>query len=456
MSYRIQARFVVVSPGQVLTNAQLVIDQGRVSEIHETPQVQPDMLLEDSVLLPGLINAHTHLEFSDCQQPFPASKSFPDWISQVVSHRRQQAVEMTADQFRQARCQAIRLGLAESRHWGTVALVDIATQPWDAQSLDPLSTNCHLAASAPVAPAIAAKLDATKADCHDSTWARCRPQVLLLPEVIGLDQTRFLDSLCWAREVSLKSPQFAATDSLSPQRLGRGHWLGSGVSPHAPYSVLFPQVMSVLDQTAESTWIAMHIAESLEERQWLESGEGPFQTVYSSLGIPIDQPRMQISDAIELLASRPRGLLVHGNYLTAQEMDRIAETSMAVVYCPRTHLHFSHRTYPLVELQRRNVPVLLGTDSRASNPDLSVWRECVTARRLFPQWTAAEVFEAATELPAKILGLQRDFGNLEIGKLAWMNSMEAPPGVEPRKLLDTLLSPACPGHPIPVSAGDWL
>lgn len=456
MSYRIQAQFVVVNPRQVLTNAQLVISQGRVAEIHETPQVQADKFLEKSVLLPGLINAHTHLEFSDCQHPFPAGESFPTWISQVVSHRRRQALEMTDDQFRQSRYQAIRLGLAESRQLGTVALVDIATQPWEAASLDPLPKNGDLSATDIGTPTLAARNDDSNSMSHGSDGAVERPQVLLLPEIIGLDTARFQDSLGWASGLLKTWPHLEWIDPLSRHRSSRGHWRDCGVSPHAPYSVLYPQVISGLDQIAQSTLIAMHVAESLEERQWLESGTGPFQAVYQSLGIPSDQPRMQIIDAIDLLAKQQRSLLIHGNYLTPFEMDRIAEASMAVVYCPRTHGHFGHRSYPLADLQRRNIPVLLGTDSRASNPDLSVWRECLTARRLFPQWTAVEVFRAATELPARVLGVQRDLGSLEIGKLAWMNSLTAPAGVGPEQLLDALFSPTCTEHPIPVRDGDWL
>jgi aminodeoxyfutalosine deaminase len=72
-----------------------------------------------------------------------------------------------------------------------------------------------------------------------------------------------------------------------------------------------------------------------------------------------------------------RALVVHGNYLGSEEIGYLAERAerMATVYCPRTHAFFNHPPHPVAELLSRGAAVALGTDSRASNPDLSIWNE---------------------------------------------------------------------------------
>ncbi len=96
----------------------------------------------------------------------------------------------------------------------------------------------------------------------------------------------------------------------------------------------------------------MHIAESLEEREWLEKGTGPFQAVFEKLGVPSNAPRASIMETIEWLASFQRAMLIHGNYLTLNEIERVAESEISVVFCPRTHLHFGHSTYPLTAMTK--------------------------------------------------------------------------------------------------------
>lgn len=87
---RIQTKFCIVSPTQVFHPAQLVVRHGRLVEVVEGRPHTPDIDLGETVLMPGLVNAHTHLEFSGLQEPFPAGENFPAWISQVVRYRSEQ------------------------------------------------------------------------------------------------------------------------------------------------------------------------------------------------------------------------------------------------------------------------------------------------------------------------------------------------------------------------------
>ncbi|MEZ6113340.1 MAG: amidohydrolase family protein [Pirellulaceae bacterium] len=115
---------------------------------------------------------------------------------------------------------------------------------------------------------------------------------------------------------------------------------------------------------------------------------------------------------------RPRSLVIHGNYLTDDERQFIAEQQgrMTVVYCPRTHAYFGHEPYPLAKLLAAGVPTALGTDSRASNPDLDLWNEVLEVIRRHPQVAPAEVLQMATLNAATALGLASELGSLTPGK----------------------------------------
>ena len=270
--------------------------------------------------MPGLINAHTHLEFSDLAQPFPAGDSFPQWIASVIRHRLAMAQSLTADELISNRRRAIQQGLAECWRSGTVLLADVVTEPWSPES--------------PARPAE----QQTEVVARQLTVSRARG--CRAAEVLGLDAGRLEHSLDWA----------LATHNQEKHKRTEHDW-PVGLSPHAPYSLRHPAAIDRLKADCPDTLLAMHVAESLEERQWLETGSGPFRELYDSLGLPTDGPRMQIAEALDLLAVRQHSLLIHGNYLTEGELDRLASSSTAIVYCPRTHRHFRHQATRCSRLQ---------------------------------------------------------------------------------------------------------
>jgi len=110
-----------------------------------------------------------------------------------------------------------------------------------------------------------------------------------------------------------------------------------------------------------------------------------------------------------------RFVIAHGNYLKPKQWQKL-HASASVVYCPRTHSAFGHEPHPYQGMLNDGVIVALGTDSLASNPDLSVWNE---ARFLFHQGVEPQrVLEMLTINGAKALGLGEQFGTLDIGKRA--------------------------------------
>jgi cytosine/adenosine deaminase-related metal-dependent hydrolase len=334
----------------------------------------------DVALLPGLVNAHVHLEFSRLESPLGhPGIAITDWIFKVVADRRSSRGSI------QDSLDAVRQGLAECVRTGTVALGEIATTPW------------FLHENPPHPCAIVAFVE--------RLGDRSAPVDVLLGE---LEQ--------WHHE-NLK--RTASADGVG--------CVSVGVSPHAPYSLSDALFEAAVDWSVRRhAPLAMHVAESRQELDWLDKGKGPFGPLFHALefdtGLPPGRsPRFWL----ERLARAPRALIVHGNYLGSIDLDWIARHGerMHLVYCPRTHEFFGHPPWPMQAALARGINVAVGTDSRASNPDLSLWNELATIARRFPELAPGRILEMGTIGGATALGLNEEFGDMQIGKraaLAWM------------------------------------
>lgn len=330
--------------------------------------------LGDVVLLPGLVNAHTHLEFSGLARPLGSpGMSLPAWIRSVIADRGRSNRDAAA---------AIAAGLRESQTAGVVAIGEIAT---------------------------------AAAGCYTLT---AMPRTVLFQEAIGFSAGR-VDSVYGDMEQRLT----AAGAHV-------------GVSPHAPYTV-HPRLLERLIELATTRGlpVAMHLAESPEELRFLLEGDGPFRELLEERSMWDDSaiPRgTRPLDYMRRLAAAPRSLVIHGNYLDDEEIDFAAKhrSQMSVVFCPRTHAYFGHPTYPLQAMIDAGVRVALGTDSRASNPDLNLLSELRFAARVFPAVDPRRLLEMATLDGAVALGLDEAHGSLSVGKGAELISI--PCGAEPQ------------------------
>jgi aminodeoxyfutalosine deaminase len=143
--------------------------------------------------------------------------------------------------------------------------------------------------------------------------------------------------------------------------------------------------------------------------------------------IPVNSRPM---DILRVLAAAPRVLVVHGNYLADDEIDLLGANAdrMSVVFCPRTHRYFQHRRYPLARMLAAGVQIALGTDSRASNPDLSLLAEMRQVARDYPEIPPARILQMATINGARALGLDRRCGTLAAGKQADLAIVALPDG----------------------------
>jgi aminodeoxyfutalosine deaminase len=327
--------------------------------------------LGNVAIVPGFVNAHTHLEFSDLACPLGrAGVALPDWIGQVIAHRRAAAAGGPA---------AIVQGLRESAASGTTALGEIATSDW---ALEQQSTGQD----------------------------KCEPAAVVFRELIAPTFDRVGEALRTAGRF--------LSANLSSQRFS------PGLSPHAPYTVHSRLLAALVERAATSRApVAMHLAESREELELLASGGGPFRDLLAAAGAWDGDPGARLHSIgayLEQLARAPQSLVIHGNYLGQQDVRFLAERAetMSLVYCPRTHAFFGHDAYPLAQRLQSGVSMALGTDSRASNPNLNMLEEMRFVAERHPGVAAEIVLRLGTLAGARALGLADQMGSLEAGKRA--------------------------------------
>ncbi len=396
--YALKARYVFPVTSPPIRDGIVTIDGELIAAVGENTSGKPPHDLGNAAILPGLVNAHTHLEFSELETPLgQPGTPFPDWIHEVVAYRR--AREAAAADRNSARSELnaiISRGLSESEAAGVTSLGEIATTGWLGEDSQNTSIDCTV-----------------------------------FHEVIALGADQ-IDS----------SADFAS-HWLQLAQQDKSAWR-PGLSPHAPYSV-HPALVTALARLSKLTEVpvAMHLAESMEELELLSSQSGPFVELLNEFDAwdPSAIPRgIRPLDYLNSLAKAHRALVIHGNFLIDNEIAFLAERAdhMSVVYCPRTHSYFQHGRYPLNELIAAGVNVALGTDSRASNPDLSVFEELRFVTQHHSDVAPADVLRMGTIAGAKAFGIDRITGSLEQGKradLACVRFAEKDASDDPYRLL---------------------
>lgn len=343
----------LLNPDQLpLENVEIVEQHGRIAEIRPLSVSARDVL--PVILIPTLVNAHTHLEFSSLTAPIHPAVPFPDWITAVIQWRRGRDT-MSGD--------AVRRGIAESLKNGVTAVGEITT---------------------------------TEPVCADYIAECCR--VVSFREVIGLQQERIPELL---RQAATHLSQYSGVG---------GDAIVGGISPHAPYTV-HPELFASLVELSVSrnAVVAMHLAETADELELLHEGAGRFVDFLMQLGLwnsATFPGGRSIRDFLEQLAQVPRALAIHGNYFSHDDIQFVARhANVATVFCPRTHAVFGHPPHPIRQLLAAGARVVLGTDSRASNPDLSLWKELQFVATQFPDISIPRLLAMATTDAADSLGL---------------------------------------------------
>lgn len=428
--------FLVLQDNQIL-----YLGQDLPSQFENFPQIR----LVDYAILPGLINSHCHLEFSDLSVPISAEKSFASWIQSVILHR-STAVPAPSERMSLRRA-AIDQGITESYECGVRWIVDMTTSPWQAEWVE---------------TSVLAIAKATRSSVKH-VWAPTIPiSVQPCMELVDVNETRleqtrsFAISHCEFQEQQRASlsPLCSMTEvggDCSICSLGR-----LGLAPHSPYTASIELARWSQHKSSEQhRLVAMHLAESPDEMQWLENQDGPFEDLMrpflnarylSGLGT--------ITERLQCLSQSWRSLVVHGNYLTNSELATLglASEKIAIVHCPRTHAHFGHRhsidtRYPMRERMQMGVRHFLGTDSRASNPNLNLWSEAQLVRATQSEVSSLDILRMITTDPAEFLQLPGGIGRIQAGSQAGLTAVKLNKN-KAATIYDGLLSPETTTQPL--------
>ncbi len=375
-----RARWVIPARSPILSDGAVACAGGRIVRVGRWADLKAHVGRADSVehfadaaILPGLVNAHTHLALSDMAGKFRPTTRFVSWIARLTARmaiRGRSAARRAAEE-------GARLSLAA----GTTAGADLAYDPADAQGV----------AGGPARWTVFGEL---------FRFGRA-----------GLERL--------GRTV-------AALEKLAAQTGG-----GVGLAPHAPYSAGVEVFVAARHEARKRGLpVSAHLHETVEELAFTERGEGPMVEWLRRLRLLPRDWRPAGLRPIPMLAEAGffagPVLVAHGNYLTDEEVEVLRRSGSSVVYCPRSHAFFGHEAHPWRRLLEAGVNVCLGTDSLASSPTLSVLDEM---RYLAAEHADAEpqlLLEMATVRGARALGLEGETGDPSAGSgQAWEAGMRA-------------------------------
>lgn len=375
------ARWVFPVDAPPLERGTVAIAGKRIVAVEKAGARRADVDLGEVALIPGLVNAHTHLDLTGLRGLAAPTPDFTRWLRQVIAFRRERSPEQVRDD--------VESGIAESVRSGTTLLGDISG---DGGSWDLLA--------------------------HADLRAVVFREFLGLPAERASGALERLDG--WL-------------DGRAPTTTCR-----AGVSPHAPYSV---RSSLFLAAATRGVPVATHLAETAAESELLGQRRGPFVPFLQDLGVwAPDGLADDFQHVLALLRGVQPTLIVHGNYLPA---DTPLPSNVSVVYCPRTHAAFGHPPHPFRDFLARGVRVALGTDSLASNPDLDVLAEARFVHRHYPDLAGDVLLRMATLAGAEALGWADETGSLTPGKSADLVVMPlAPQGANRDPYLRLFAGPA--------------
>lgn len=371
---RYHARWVLPISAPAIENGTVAVEGGRIAYVgpRASAPAGEDRDLGDALMLPGLVNTHTHLELT-VMRGFLEDLSFDQWIIRLNKVKR-------AVLDRDRMLDSARFGIVEGLRAGITTYADTCDS----------------------GVAFDAMLEAGV-------------RGIMYQEVFGPDPRE--------RDRSLS----ALREKVTAARSRETALVRIGVSPHAPYTVSDELYAAVAGYArAEALPVACHIAESDVEKGLVERGEGIFADGLRRSGLAIG-PRARSS--VEVLRRtgiiETGALLIHCVHLDAEDIGIVAQSRCAVAHCPVSNAKLGHGTSPVHELLGAGVTVGLGSDSVASNNRmdmLSEGRAAVLAQRArharHDVLTARDALHLATLGGARALGLDRDIGSLEPGKSA--------------------------------------
>jgi cytosine/adenosine deaminase-related metal-dependent hydrolase len=385
----LRARIVAPVAQPPIENGAVALEQGKIisaGKWEDYSSLPGALDLGDVILLPGLVNAHCHLDYSHLGGQIPPATLFPDWVKQLIVIKNATSLEG----FRDSWLAGARM-LAET---GTTTVADIESFP-------------------ELLSAVLPRMPLRLYSFLEILGPRLQPGA-----VAGKIQ-EYLAKVPFPEGVSDTSGPFPG-GGVNP-----GWWFG--LSPHAPYSTT-PELLAACQQMAAAKgWrITSHVAESEAEfemfmyaqgamHEWLRSqrdmsdcGRGSPLRCFTSAGL--------VNSAF---------LAIHLNYLWFDDADLLAQAGASVVHCPRSHRYFQHGRFPHHALRRAGVNICLGTDSLSSMEtppngplELNLFSEMQTLAAWDNTLAPEYIVSLATVNGARALGLSGVVGEISPGACA--------------------------------------
>lgn len=374
MSFYLSATWLYPVTAAPLQNGVIGLDQdGTITEILTAEEASlrniQDIKYYNGILVPGLINTHCHLELSHLRGVIPEHTGLPGFVQQVMKQRQASAAE--------------------------------------------IETAMEQADAAMYASGIVATGDISNNSGSRSVKLKSKVYYHTFVEAMGFNPEK-------AKEIIQKAKE--TKNAFAPLR--------ATIVPHAPYSVsapLFAEISQVSGFAEES--VSIHNQETIDENAFFQNKTGHFLQLYAFLGLDISffeaQGKSSLQTYLPLLSAAPKTLLVHNTFTSKDDIDfsQSAHPNLYWCLCPNANLYIENRL-PDVELLRDSgVTITLGTDSLASNHQLSILAEMKTLQEQ-KKIPFEELLRWATLNGAAFLGLDVLLGSFEPGKKPGVNLIE--------------------------------
>jgi cytosine/adenosine deaminase-related metal-dependent hydrolase len=360
--------------GAPIEDGAVRVTGNRIGEVGEFPKFASDddeiLDLGESVLLPGLINGHCHLDYTCLRGKIPRQKSFTNWIRAINAEK----AGLTAQDY----VASINAGLAEAHRFGTTTIANLTAFPELIASID---------------------------EAVQTWW---------FAELIDVREPKRANGIVDTAVESLKRAN---------------NW---GLAAHAPFTAstnVFRRCHEIA--LRENILLTTHLAESREEMEMFRDRSGPLFEFLQSLGRSMNDcggttPLETFLRGFQLSrgdSSIQAGwIIAHLNDLTESDFALLSEIrqKFSIAHCPRSHAYFRHSDFQFRTLQQLGFNICLGTDSLASNDDLSLFAEMRAFHKKFPALKPEKTLEMVTVNSARALRREHELGKISPNFLADM------------------------------------
>jgi cytosine/adenosine deaminase-related metal-dependent hydrolase len=364
----LRASVVVTMDGPPIQDGIVTVEDNQIVDVRKSNPIT-DVFAEDvvdlgqHVLLPGLINAHCHLDYTGLRGRIAPEQSFAEWVRAINAAK----ARLTPGNY----SKSIAAGFMESRKFGTTSIVNFEAFP---------------------------ELVTRKAPPVRIWW---------MAELIDVRDPNMPEQLVGSAMSSLSRPE------------------NRGLAPHAPFTASLDLYRHCQETARQhNLLLSTHLAESREEVSMFQDAAGPLYDLMKEIGRDMRDcgGETPLAYLMRHVALDERWLIAHLNELAESDFDLLAETPARfhIAHCPRSHRYFDHSPFQLERLREFGFNVCLGTDSLASNADLSLFAEMRAMRAEYPTLSFREVLEMVTISPARALDRQSQLGQIKPGFLADM------------------------------------